>query len=200
LPPIFLTSSSFASSTGHSEAGLAASRHAVVLDPLSTDSHDRLGQAQWVSRRYSEAAAAFEDLITLDPDAWRAYAWRGFAYYGLSDFDRARSSCEVEVRERKGWILFCLALVYDKLGRHVDAEAIFLKARAELGDNAPYQYAEIYAQWGNTAKALEWLETALRERDSGLGWLKRDPLLDPLRNEPRFQAIERALRFPNSTP
>jgi hypothetical protein len=26
--------------------------------------------------------------------------------------------------------------------------------------------------------------------------LKADPLLDPLRKEPRFQAIERELRFP----
>ena len=187
----------FAVNMGHTEAGLAASRHAVMLDPLSTDSHYRLGEAQWVSRRYNEAAAAFEQVITLDPDASRAYAWRGFAYYGLSDFERARSSCEVQVEERKGWILFCLALVYDKLGRHVDAEAMATKARAELGDLPAYQYAEIYAQWGNTARALEWLQTAVRLHDSGLGWLKMDPLLDPLRNEPRFQAIERELKFPN---
>jgi hypothetical protein len=62
---------------------------------------------------------------------------------------------------------------------------------------AAYQYAEIYAQWGNTAKALEWLDTAVRLQDSALGWLKMDPLLDPLRKEPRFQAIERELKFPN---
>lgn len=48
----------------------------------------------------------------------------------------------------------------------------------------------------NTGKALEWLETALRLRDPGLEQLKTDPLLDPLRHEPRFRAIETALRFP----
>jgi hypothetical protein len=37
----------------------------------------------------------------------------------------------------------------------------------------------------------------LRVRDPGLGNLKTDPLLDPLRKEPRFQAIERSLKFPN---
>jgi hypothetical protein len=37
---------------------------------------------------------------------------------------------------------------------------------------------------------------ALRLRDPGLQDLKMDPLLDPLRNEPRFQAIERELKFP----
>jgi hypothetical protein len=68
---------------------------------------------------------------------------------------------------------------------------------ASLGDAAAYQYAEIHAQWGNTAKALEWLQIALRQRDSGLANLKADPLLDPLRKEARFQAIEKALKFPS---
>jgi hypothetical protein len=32
--------------------------------------------------------------------------------------------------------------------------------QAANGDDAAFQYAEIYAQWGGHAKALEWLETA----------------------------------------
>jgi len=87
--------------------------------------------------------------------------------------------------------------VYDRLGRHADAEAVLAKMKAALGDAVAYQYAEIYAQWGNRASALDWLATALRLRDSGLRQLKTDPLLDPLRKEPRFQAIERQLQFPN---
>ena len=46
-------------------------------------------------------------------------------------------------------------------------------------------------------KALEWLETALRLRGPGLGLLKTDPLMDPLRNESRFQAVIRKLKFPD---
>jgi TolB-like protein len=187
----------FAVDMGRTEAGLAATRQAVMLDPLSTDSHYRLGEAQWASRHYNEAVAAFEEVITLDPDASRAYAWRGLAYYGLGDFQSARSSCEARVNAALGWPRFCLALVYDKLGRHVDAEAMLTRMRAEVGDRAAYQIADIYAQWGNNVKALEWLQTAVRLGDSALSWLKRDPLMDPLRNEPRFQAIERALKFPN---
>jgi hypothetical protein len=36
----------------------------------------------------------------------------------------------------------------------------------------------------------------MRLRDPGV-LLKTDPLMDPLRNEPRFQAIERQLKFPS---
>ena len=44
-------------------------------------------------------------------------------------------------------------------------------------------------------KALDWLELALRLHDSGLVGLKTDELLDPLREEPRFQAVTRELKF-----
>ena len=48
----------------------------------------------------------------------------------------------------------------------------------------------------DTPKALEWLETALQLRHPELIYLKSEPLLDRLRKEPRFRAIERALKFP----
>jgi TolB-like protein len=188
----------FAANMGHSEEGLAASRRAVVLDPLSTESHRKLGEGQWVSRRYNEAVATFEQNIALDPKDSRSYAWRGLAYYGLGEFDRALAACEADPGGgERGWTLSCLALVQERLRRHVDAEAAFRRYRTENGDRAAYQYAEVYAQWGNTAKALEWLQTAVRLRDPGLGWLKMDPLLDPLRQNAHFQAIERDLRFIN---
>ena len=87
--------------------------------------------------------------------------------------------------------------VYEKLGRHADAEAELAKISSELADGAAYQYATIYAQWGDRPKALGWLEKAMRLRDPGLVGLKTDPLMDPLREEPRFQAVLRELKFPD---
>jgi hypothetical protein len=37
----------------------------------------------------------------------------------------------------------------------------------------------------------------LQVRDPGVALMRADPLLDPVRKEPRFQAIERKLNFPN---
>ena len=106
----------------------------------------------------------------------------------------ARASCETTPDYWESQQ--CLAVIYDKLGRHADAEAELAKMKAAFGDTAAYQYATIYAQWGNRAQALEWLDTALRLRDPGLEFLKTEPLLDPLRKEPRFQAVMRELKFP----
>jgi hypothetical protein len=69
--------------------------------------------------------------------------------------------------------------------------------RSSVGDIGAYDLAGIYAQWGDIPQALHWLEIALRQRASGLAELKVGPELDPLRKEPRFQAIEQELKFPN---
>jgi TolB-like protein/Flp pilus assembly protein TadD len=185
----------FAFIMGRTDAGIAALRRAVVLDPLNRDSHRSLGRVLYFGRHNKEAIAALEDALALDPEDPMAYAFRGVTYYALSDLERARASCESKPDDwRERW---CLAVIYDRLDRHADAEAELAKLKATLGDAAAYQYATVYAQWGNTPKALEWLDTALRLRDPGLELLKTDPIVDPLRQEPRFRAIERELKFPD---
>jgi len=185
----------FAAYMGRFDAGIAAARRAVVLDPLSSVTRFQLAAALIGARRYEESAAVSAEVISLDPDSPRGYVMRGHAYYELGNFQGARSSCEVKPEYwASQWFL---AMTYDKLGRHADAEAALAKLKSSYGDAEAYQYATIYAQWGNTAKALEWLETAMRLRDPGLSWVKTDKLLDPLRQDPRFQAVERKLKFPN---
>jgi hypothetical protein len=70
------------------------------------------------------------------------------------------------------------------------------RIRKIAGDRLTEGYADIYAQWGDNARALDWLETAMHNRDPYLAYTKVKPFFDPLRNEPRFQAIERALKSP----
>ena len=59
-----------------------------------------------------------------------------------------------------------------------------------------YDYARIYAQWGDAPLAMRSLRTAERFHDPGMVELKVDPLLDPIRNQPEFKALEQRLNFP----
>ena len=187
-------SGTFAAYMGHFDTGVAAAHRAVVLDPLDRRSHSALGRALYAARRYREAAAAHAEAISVNPDFQSAYGERGLAFYAVGDLERARATCETK---RDDWgSQQCLAVVYEKLGRHADAEAELAKMKAALGDALAFQYATIYAQWGDRAKALEWLDIAMRLRDPGLENLKTEPFFDPLRKEPRFKAIERELKFP----
>ena len=185
----------FAVLMGRFEAGLASLHRAVALDPLNPQRRNLLGEALFFARRYEEAIAAFVEVLSLESGFKRAAGFRGLAYYARGDFRSARSSCEAAP---DFWTSqWCLAMTYDKLGQHGDAEATLKKLRTTYGDSGAYQYAAVYAQRGDTVEALQWLATATRLLDPGLGYLKTDPLMDPLRNEPRFLAIERELKFPN---
>ena len=191
------TSGMFAIYMGRSDAGIAGLRRALVLDPLNGRVHRALGVGLFFLRRYDDSISVFQDTLALDRDDSTSYATRGLDYYFLGDLPKARDSCAVKPDDWES--LVCFAITYEKLGKlgkRGDAEAALGKLRASGGDDYALQYAEIYAQWGSVVKAMEALETAFRLRDPGLETIKVDPLLDPLRNDPRFQAIEKALKFP----
>ena len=184
----------FAALMGRTDAGIAAARRAVLLDPLNRNSHGLLAQVFDAVGRYQDEIGAFHDAKTLDPDYAPLDEWS--PYYMLGNYQGARELCE---RKPERWdSLMCLAISYEKLGRHADAEVELAKFKAiNPKQDDWYQYAEIYAQWGDIAKALSCLDAALRVRHVALDYLKTDALFDPLRKEPRFQAVMRELKFPD---
>jgi len=66
---------------------------------------------------------------------------------------------------------------------------------ARHASDSAYQVAEAYAWRGDKNKSFEWLETAIRQRDSGLNGIAFDPLLEHLHGDPRFDAVLRKLKL-----
>ena len=57
------------------------------------------------------------------------------------------------------------------------------------------QYAQIYAQLNDKDRAFKSLSKAWALRDTGLLWLRVDPLLDPIRSDRRFEALLRSMKL-----
>jgi TolB-like protein/tetratricopeptide (TPR) repeat protein len=186
-----------ASTIGDADAGIAAIRRAVVLDPLNVKTYLALGAALHRKRHFDESIAAYREALTVEPGRLSAYAAIGMNYYALGNFESARAACEPK---RDSWrAQMCLALAYEKLGRRSDAETMLAKVRSTFADEGAYGYTVVYAQWGDIAEALKWLDAAFRARDTDLLQMKTDPFMDPLRREPRFQIVMRELAFPDWT-
>ncbi len=64
-------------------------------------------------------------------------------------------------------------------------------------DAENYQYAQIHAQLGDKGQALRDLQRAWDVRDPGLQYLRVDPWLDPLRDDPRLTALLQKMQFPS---
>ncbi|HTC15210.1 MAG TPA: TIR domain-containing protein [Steroidobacteraceae bacterium] len=182
-----------AAQNGNAAAAIETGRRAVTLDPLNFHVHRTVGIALLEARQYAQALAAFQTAISLQPDFLRNYILRGETQYAMGAYEAARKSCEMAPADPLGQR--CLAMTYQRLGRNRDAEAMLQKLKSTEGDAGAWDYAAIYAQWGDVAKALQWLETAVRLRDASLVGLKREPYFDSLQKEARFQAIVRELNF-----
>lgn len=57
-----------------------------------------------------------------------------------------------------------------------------------------------YAALGELDSAFAWMDRAYEDRDSFLIWLRVSPLVDPLRRDPRFDALLRRTWLRRSAP
>jgi len=177
---------------GRVSAGVAAAQEAAELDPLTPGTYLYLASVLLDARDFQQARAALRRARLLGAAAHADGIERAIALQ-TGDYRTAMSASA----DGKTWRdVVCLALALHGLGRATEAEAQLARLHTLLGDTGAYQYAEIYAQWGQTQQAVMWLRTAYDLHDPGLILMKSDPLLAPIRNTPQFGDITRLLNYP----
>jgi TolB-like protein/Flp pilus assembly protein TadD len=192
---VLLRAAWFLVDIGRVDEGVAMARRGVSLDQLNFRAYRSLAIALYDAQRYPEAIEATNRALSLNPNDLRQTALRGLALLDMGDAEAARKSCDTPPLDWESRM--CLAIAYDKLHRRPEAQAQVAAMKAEMGDAPAYQFAEIYSQWGEIPKALDWIETAYRLKDPGIRSIKTDAFLAPLRAEPRFQEVVRKLNLPN---
>ncbi len=183
----------FASFVGLFDEGREAIARAEQLDPLSGPVLRAAAVLEFAARDYDRAAAAARRAISLKDGTSIVNRILGDIARLDGRFDDARASyaAEPSVLSR----LTELAILEAKAGRPDAAQGHFDELLEKFGDNSLYQQAQIFAQWGRTDDALETLERAFAVGDSGLVLSHTDHNLDPIRQDPRFQAIQSRLGF-----
>ncbi len=166
--------------------GLRALRRAAGLDPLNPRVYKTLGLGLIAARQYPAAIGAMRRALELSPGVNGAHAAIGEALLLQGRLAEAKSeyALEPESWER----LTGQAIVFRRLGDAAGARAALEALIADGGDTSAYQLAQVRAQWGDADGAMAALDTAFRIGDAGLVLLKSDPLMDPLRHDPRFTA------------
>jgi tetratricopeptide (TPR) repeat protein len=134
-----------------------------------------------------------ERALAMNARMSRAHAAIGDALLQLGRFADARAEYALEPVE--DFRLTGEAIVGHRLGDLAAARAARAKLVKNLGDRVLYQQAQIHAQWGERDAAIAKLEQARRIGDSGLVYLRNDPLLDPLRAMPRFAGLLEGIGF-----
>jgi eukaryotic-like serine/threonine-protein kinase len=183
---------------GHRDLSLAAMRHAIRLDPQNPRYREHLLEALIMARRFEEALAAVQDAKALHAEGHYAGFLGAQSYLALGHPELASQTCESPATPLdEGDRHLCLALAWHALGKMKQAAMELDELEALDGDLGAAGYAEIYAQWREPAAALTWLATAERVNRASLETAKVDWTLDPIRDQPQFQALLQRLNFPH---
>jgi eukaryotic-like serine/threonine-protein kinase len=173
-------------SVGRFDEAIKEGKKAVELDPFSLIINADLGGTLMLARRYDEAIAQLRATIGLDTNFPYAHQMLGATLYHKGDIEAALAEFEkVRTLNDNCDLLAWLGCAYARLGK--TGEAIEMLRQLNDCANKSYarnlDYAIIYIGLSQKDVAIDYLEKAPDN------WLKIDPILDPLRNEPRFQKL-----------
>jgi TolB-like protein len=184
---------------GRHDEALRHAGKAVELEPLDLMTNFRLLQANYYARRYDEAVRTGRIAIELTPDSPYTcfYLALSLAAVGLKDeaWETANTGRKLNDGLPLGEGYF--GYVAGLLGHIPEARSVIadLQARREGAYGPPLPIAWTYLGLGETAAALEWLETALAEHDPFLGSAMVFPAYDAVRDQERFMRLTRALKL-----
>ena len=169
LNPFMILGTVFAYTSARQYEGAAeAARRWIELDSTSSDGYVKLGRAQLLEGRQSEALATLgkaAELAKPDPDQY------------------------VQVQ---------LAYAYAATGQREKARSILRRVEPPTWPGFPpaSDFAAVYAALGDLNGAFAWLERGYAAREDGILAIASMPWLDPLRGDPRFASLLRRMRLP----
>ena len=178
---------------GRFEEAIAEGKRAIELDPLSPIINADLGQNLYAARRYDEAIAQLRKTLEIDPTFYYAHYNLGMALQRKGDVPAAIA--EYTKAQQLSDDLFVQVLLAAAKAQSGDKDAA-IQMLAELEELSQHRYVPeyprtlLYLSLGNRDEAIRRLEQAIADHESlTITMIKDDPKLDPLRGDPRFEAL-----------
>jgi TolB-like protein len=178
---------------GRFQEATAQARIAQQLDPLSTLSNDNLSAVLYFSGDYDQCIDACRKTLELDPESHQAHRHLGLVYaqkQRTADAIRELKKA-VELSHGSDESLAELGYVLAVSGDKDKARSILKELMRSDARVSYYRLAIIYTGLGETDKALDSLERAVKERSPGIVHLKVSPLFHNVRHDKRFQQMLR---------
>jgi TolB-like protein/Tfp pilus assembly protein PilF len=185
--------SSALTALGRFDEAIAEVKRAIALDPLSLVINADLGNSYYRARRYDEAIKQLRKTVDLDAGFYYAHwnlgsalAANGDLAGAIEEYEKARSLNDDPS------MLGLLGNAYAAAGKKAEAIKIHdeLEAISKQRYVSDYSFAIVNLGLGYRDEALRRLQRSYQDRaGDSLRFIRVDPLLDPLRLDPRFEAL-----------
>jgi TolB-like protein/DNA-binding winged helix-turn-helix (wHTH) protein/Tfp pilus assembly protein PilF len=177
-------------------------RRAQQLDPASPFVNTWAGAAHSFAGRIDEGVASLRKALDLEPTGREAgqvlarlYIAQEMHQHAIAELEKARAFHPLDSE-----LLGTLAHAYALAGQQENAVALLGELKQIAEGQTPFGIIWAYAGLGDKDQAFAWLERSYDERRIRMQWLNVDPLLAPLRDDPRFHDLARRVGLPVKRP
>jgi len=177
---------------GRFDEAIAEGKRAIELDPLSPIINSDLGRTLTIARRYDEAIAQLRKTLEVDPTLWVTLYNLGEAFQLKNDLATAIAEYTKaqQLTDPRGFVPLAAARAQSGDKEAAVQMLAELEEPARHGNVRAYWRALLYLSLENRDEALRWLEQGIADHEGlEIAYVKVDPLLDPLRGDPRFEAL-----------
>jgi TolB-like protein/Tfp pilus assembly protein PilF len=185
---------------GRSQEAISVARRAFDRDPISASLSHTLAVQLVLARRFEEGIEECRRTIELDPDFAFAYNVLGATLAARGQYLEALPAAEKAAALSGGaaMLVATLGYIHARLGHDEDARWLLqtLVAGSAHRYTPAVAVAMVYVGLRENDRALDWLDKAYEERAIRLTYLRREPVWDPLRQEPRFKDLLRRIPLP----
>jgi tetratricopeptide (TPR) repeat protein len=173
------------------EEAIQAYQKAIELKPKDASIWDDLGDAYRDLELHDDAIQAYQKAIELDLEFASPWGGLGNLYSIQQDTQKAFIAYKkaVELSPEKGSYRASLIGSLRKLGRETEALEQEKVTRSFFDNESDYNRACLEAVCGNTEEALRLLKIALEQKQISLAWVQKDPDLDFIREDARFNEL-----------
>jgi DNA-binding winged helix-turn-helix (wHTH) protein/tetratricopeptide (TPR) repeat protein len=185
-------------SMGRLDQSLYEIRKAEELDPLSPMIATNVGWVLYLQRHYPEAEVAFRKVLEMDPNFVRAHTRLGITLMTEKKYKEAIAEFQTSLKlANDPYTEGILADTLAQSGDTVAARRIVARLEKESSQHyvPPFAIALGYIGLGKKDVALDWLQKAAADRTTSMVYMKVDPELDSLQQEPGFQKLLAQQKF-----
>ena len=191
--PVLARFAAYCAATRRDRDAVTSIERAVLLDPLNALIHRIAGSVHYAAARYPEAIAALRQTLSINPELPETYSRIGMVL--LAQNKNLEALKQFEVDTHKWSKLAGVAIAQNRLGNITAAKAAMLGLTSDTDTVSLYQQGQVYAQWSDLENGVLALEQAYQQRDAGMMTARVDPMLDPLRGQPRFIDLLKSMGF-----
>ena len=177
---------------GDFDRSIAELKRAIELDPLSIAINVDLGVSYYFAGDYQEGIAQTRKALDLDPNSYYAHHNLGQLLEVSGDLPGAVAEYKKSVAlDGDPYPLALLGHAQALAGNRDGALQIVLQLQeaAQTRYVPAYLVGLVYLGLGDKNHALDWFEKSFSKRQPDMNTIRFDPLLKPLRAEPRFEQL-----------